>query len=88
MSRKSGNEVRGEFLTLQLSTKVEESEKTINPAMSKAEIKKAAAAIQKMRKHKDAVEETFGSSGDIASSFYVDPDWDSTEGLDVRSLVA
>jgi hypothetical protein len=58
------------------------------PVMSKAEIKKAAAAIQKMRKPKDEVEATFGSSGVIASSFSVDPDWDSAEGLDVRSLVA
>lgn len=58
------------------------------PVMTKAEIKKATAAIQKMRKPKDEVEATFGSSGAIASSFSVDPDWDSAEGLDIRSLVA
>lgn len=58
------------------------------PVMTKEEIKKAAAAIQKMRKPKDEVEATFGSSGAVASSFNVDSDWDSMEGIDVRSLVA
>lgn len=56
------------------------------PVMTKAEIKKAAKAIQEMRKPKDEVEATFGSSGAIASSYSVDADWDSTEGLDLRSL--
>lgn len=56
--------------------------------MTKDEIKKATAALMAKRKPKDEVEETFGSSGAIASSYSVDPDWDSAENLDVRSLVA
>lgn len=57
-------------------------------AMTKEEIKKAASALMAKRKPKDEVEETFGSSGAVASSYSVDPDWDSAENLDVRSLVA
>lgn len=70
------------------ATKPEKSEKKVKgkPIMTKAEIKKAAKAIQEMRKPKDEVESTFGSSGAISASYSVDADWDSTEGLDLRSL--
>lgn len=38
-------------------------------------------------KRVDAVTKQFGTSGEV-SSFGVDADWDSMEGVDVRSLVA
>lgn len=35
----------------------------------------------------DDVTETFGTSGEIASSFSVDGDWDSIDGLDLSKLL-
>ena len=49
-------------------------------------VKKAASAFMAKRKA-DAVTKQFGSSGEV-SSFGVDADWDSMEGINVRDLVA
>lgn len=41
----------------------------------------------KVKKSKDKIVQVFGSSGEVSSSFAVDPEWDSVEGVDVRSLI-
>jgi hypothetical protein len=46
------------------------------------------AATKKKKRVVDYVEDTFGTSGEIATSFNIDPSWDSVEGLDIKSLVA
>jgi hypothetical protein len=52
---------------------------------------KAVAAKVKSRKAKvrefDDVTETFGTSGEVGTSFNVDRDWDSVEGLDLSKLL-
>lgn len=50
--------------------------------------RKVAASVKAPRKVRDYddVTETFGTSGEIASSFSVDGDWDSFEGVDLKYL--
>lgn len=57
------------------------------PVMTKEEIKKATAAILALREKdaKKAVEKV-AAAPVVASSFTVDPDWDSADGLSVREL--
>ena len=57
------------------------------PAVTKTKaVKKAAASFMAKRKA-DAVTKQFGTSGEV-SSYGVDADWDSMEGINVRDLVA
>lgn len=48
----------------------------------------AKLAKRKSKKTVDVVENELGTSGEIATSYNIDPAWDSTEGLDIRRLVA
>jgi hypothetical protein len=50
---------------------------------------KAVAAKRKKVKVRefDDVTETFGTSGEVGTSFNVDRDWDSVEGLDLSKLL-
>ena len=53
-----------------------------------AKFKKAKAPKKvKVPRESDYVRETFGTSGEIATSFNVDRDWDSVEGLDLSKLL-
>lgn len=58
-----------------------------NPVMSKEEIKKAAAAIHKMRQknQKNEVEKVFTASVP-ASSYSIDTDWDNVDNINKRDL--
>lgn len=49
---------------------------------------KKKAKTRKIGKLADEVEREFGSTGEVASSFNIDPSWDSVEGLDIQKLVA
>ena len=49
--------------------------------------KKVAAAKPKKRKVIDYVEKELGSTGEIATSFTIDGDWDSMEGVNVKALI-
>jgi hypothetical protein len=74
-----------------------EGGRVANPAKAKAPkqpkvvvtktkaVKKAAASFMAKRKA-DAVTKQFGTSGEV-SSYGVDADWDSMEGINVRDLV-
>lgn len=57
------------------------------PAPVAKTVKQKIAVPSAKPKRVDAVTKQFGSSGEV-SSFGVDADWDSMEGVDVRSLVA
>jgi hypothetical protein len=48
--------------------------------------KRKAAPKSKVREYDD-VTETFGTSGEVGTSFNVDRDWDSVEGLDLSKLL-
>lgn len=50
-------------------------------------LSKAAAAKVSAKKKVDAVEKTFGSSGEIASSYAVDNGWDSMDNVDVKDFL-
>ena len=53
-------------------------------------MKKVSAKLAKLKSKKkiiDVVENELGTSGEIATSYNIDPAWDSTEGLDIRRLV-
>lgn len=56
--------------------------------MKKVSAKLAKKTATKKKKTVDYVEDTFGTSGEIATSFNIDPSWDSVEGLDIQKLVA
>lgn len=66
---------------------VAKAEKPAKPA------KKAAAAAKvkpvKIDKSKsiDIVEKQFGSSGEVATSYSIDGDWDSMDGIDVANFL-
>jgi len=60
--------------------------KAANLAKLKAVGAKYNAAKKNVREFDD-VTETFGTSGEIGTSFSVERDWDSIEGLDLQKLV-
>jgi hypothetical protein len=53
----------------------------------KAVAAKRKAAPKKKVREFDDVTEQFGTSGEVATSFNVDRDWDSVEGLDLSKLL-
>lgn len=54
----------------------------------KQKLKKVAPRFERIeRRPRDHVENLFGSTGEIASSYSVDADWDSTEQHEIRSLI-
>ena len=78
------------------ATKV--TSKVAKPTKSVADIKAAnlaklkeiganrAKAAKRVREFDDVTEQ-FGNSGEVATSFNVDADWDSVEGLDLKNLI-
>lgn len=53
-------------------------------------MKKVTAKAKKVKqksKRFDFVEKELGSTGEIATSFTIDGDWDSMQGVDVKSLI-
>lgn len=60
--------------------------KAKNLEMLKAVGTKQAKAAKRVREFDDVTEQ-FGNSGEIATSYNVDRDWDSIEGLDLQKLV-
>jgi len=48
---------------------------------------KSAKKAKRVPRESDYVRDTFGSTGEIATSYNVDADWDSVEGLDLQKLV-
>ena len=70
------------------AVKSEEDIRAANLArMKKVSAKIAKKAATKKKRVVDYVEDTFGTSGEIATSFNIDPSWDSVEGLDIQKLV-
>ena len=62
-----------------------ETLKKVAAERNKATTKKAKA--KRVPRESDYVRDTFGSTGEIATSYNVDADWDSVEGLDLQKLV-
>ena len=57
-------------------------------AKNLATLKAVAAKRKKVKVREfDDVTETFGTSGEVGTSFNVDRDWDSVEGLDLSKLL-
>lgn len=59
-------------------------------AANLAKLKEVGAAHKKLAKRVrefDDVTETFGTTGEVGTSFNVDGDWDSVEGLDLKNLL-
>lgn len=61
--------------------------KAKNLATLKAVAAKRKAAPKKKVREFDDVTEQFGTSGEVGTSFNVDRDWDSVEGLDLSKLL-
>jgi hypothetical protein len=55
--------------------------------MQKVTAKSKAKKVKQKSKRFDYVEKELGSTGEIATSFTVDADWDSMQGVDVKSLI-
>lgn len=66
----------------------DEQIKAANLAKMKAVSAKLAKKKSKAKKVVDVVETELGSTGEISNSYTVDTGWDSTEGLDIKRLVA
>ena len=60
--------------------------KAANLAKLKAVGAKQVKAAKRVREYDDVTEQ-FGNSGEVGTSFNVDRDWDSIEGLDLQKLV-
>jgi hypothetical protein len=69
------------------SAKTAEQIKAANLAKMKKVSAKLAAKKKKTKKIIDYVERELGSTGEIATSFNIDPAWDSMDVVDVKSLV-
>ena len=68
------------------STKSVAEIKAANLAKLKAVGAKQAKVAKRVREYDDVTEQ-FGNSGEVGTSFNVDRDWDSIEGLDLQKLV-
>lgn len=68
------------------STKSVADIKASNLAKLKAVGAKQAKVAKRVREYDDVAQQ-FGNSGEVATSFNVDRDWDSIEGLDLQKLV-
>ena len=68
------------------STKSVADIKAANLAKLKAVGAKQAKVAKRVREYDDVTEQ-FGNSGEVGTSFNVDRDWDSIEGLDLQKLV-
>ena len=60
---------------------------TMRKVAAKAKAKKAPKASKKKVREFDDVTEQFGTSGEVGTSFSVERDWDSIEGLDLSKLI-
>jgi hypothetical protein len=63
-----------------------ETLKKVAAERSKTAVKSAKKA-KRVPRETDYVRETFGSTGEIATSYNVDADWDSIDGVDLQKLV-
>ena len=68
------------------STKSVAEIKAANLAKLKAVGAKQAKVAKRVREYDDVTEQ-FGNNGEVGTSFNVDRDWDSIEGLDLQKLV-
>lgn len=59
---------------------------TMRKVAAKFKTKKAPKKAKKVREFDDVTEQ-FGTSGEVGTSFNVDRDWDSVEGLDLSKLL-
>ena len=59
---------------------------TMRKVAAKIKAKKAPKKAKKVREFDD-VTETFGTSGEVGTSFSVERDWDSIDGLDLSKLL-
>ena len=59
---------------------------TMRKVAAKMKAKKAPKKAKKVREFDD-VTETFGTSGEVGTSFSVERDWDSIDGLDLSKLL-
>lgn len=59
---------------------------TMKKVAAKFKTKKAPKKAKKVREFDDVTEQ-FGTSGEVGTSFNVDRDWDSVEGLDLSKLL-
>lgn len=60
---------------------------TMKKVAAKVAAKKAPKASKKKVRDFDDVTEQFGTSGEVGTSFSVERDWDSIEGLDLSKLI-
>ena len=60
---------------------------TMKKVAAKMAAKKAPKATKKKVREYDDVTEQFGTSGEVGTSFSVERDWDSVEGLDLSKLL-
>ena len=60
--------------------------KAANLAKLKAVGAKQTKVAKRVREYDDVTEQ-FGNSGEVGTSFNVDRDWDSIEGLDLQKLL-
>jgi len=74
--------------TVATKTKTKTAEQIKAANLEKMKKVSAKIAKQKTKKVVDVVEAELGSTGEITSSYNVDPAWDSAEGLDIKRLVA
>ena len=68
------------------STKSVADIKAANLAKLKAVGAKQAKVAKRVREYDDVTEQ-FGNNGEVGTSFNVDRDWDSIDGLDLTKLI-
>ena len=82
------NEIREEVAAeraLEIKAKNLETIKKVAEGMKKVAAKKAKS--NKKTREFDDVTEQFGTSGEIGTSFSVDKDWDSIDGVDLSKII-
>ena len=81
------NEIREEVAAeraLEIKAKNLETIKKVAEGMKKVAAKKKVA--KKVREFDDVTEQ-FGTSGEVATSFSIDKDWDSIDGVDLSKII-
>ena len=80
------NEIREEVASERALEIKAKNLETMRKVAAKMKDKKAPKKAKKVREVDD-VTETFGTSGEVGTSFSVERDWDSVEGLDLAKLL-
>lgn len=88
LTKSEAKEIRDEVAAEKIADIKSKNLNTIKKVAAKFQsAKKSKVSKSKKTKEFDDVTEQFGNNGEVATSFSVDRDWDTLDGIDVKTLL-